>query len=116
MTAIVLAMLLCVGLAALVVLLVAIPARRQGRALLTERGEDVVAGVRERGEVVSARTGAAVDRVRARRAERRAGGESDELDEMDDYDDEIVEGELMDDEHLDDATYDDATPSRRASR
>ena len=73
MTAIVLMMLFCVGVAVCVLALVIIPARRQGKVLLTERGEDVVAGVRERSDAVTARASGAVDRVRARRADRRPG-------------------------------------------
>jgi hypothetical protein len=47
MVALILGMLLCVGLALAVVALVAIPARREGRDLLTPRGEEVVAAARE---------------------------------------------------------------------
>ena len=43
MVAVVLGMLVCVGLAVWVVSLVAVPARREGRDLLTERGEQLVA-------------------------------------------------------------------------
>ncbi len=52
MTALIVAMLLCVGLAVAVVALVAIPARREGRDLLTARGERVVERVKDRTEVV----------------------------------------------------------------
>jgi hypothetical protein len=52
MTALIVAMLLCVGLAVAVVALVAIPARREGRDLLTARGERVVEKVKDRTEVV----------------------------------------------------------------
>jgi len=54
MVALVFGMLLCLALAVAVVGLVAIPARRQGRDLLTPKGEEVVALVREK-------TGSAVD-------------------------------------------------------
>jgi hypothetical protein len=47
MVALILGMLLCVGLALAVVALVAIPARREGRDVLTPRGEEVVAAARE---------------------------------------------------------------------
>ncbi|MFV0461879.1 MAG: hypothetical protein ACK5MP_01600 [Nostocoides sp.] len=47
MVALVVGMLFCVVLAVVVVGLVAIPARRQGRDVLTARGEDIVAAVRE---------------------------------------------------------------------
>lgn len=59
MVALILALLVCVLVAAVVVAMVAIPARRQGRDLLTARGEDMlarggdlVAGMKERGEAV----------------------------------------------------------------
>lgn len=47
MVSIVLGMLVCVGLAVGVVLLVAVPARREGRDLLTPRGEEVVGSLRD---------------------------------------------------------------------
>ncbi len=62
MVALVLGMLVCVALAIAVVGLVAIPARRQGRDLLTPKGEEVVAIVREK-------TGSAVDTARAKTGE-----------------------------------------------
>lgn len=62
MVALVLGMLVCVALAIAVVGLVAIPARRQGRDLLTPKGEEVVAIVREK-------TGSAVDTARGRTGE-----------------------------------------------
>ena len=53
MLLLVIAMLLSVGLAVAVVGVVAIPARRQGRDMLTPKGEAVVSRVRERtGSVV----------------------------------------------------------------
>ena len=48
MVALIVGMLLCVGLALAVVALVAIPARREGRDLLTPKGEEVMAMARER--------------------------------------------------------------------
>jgi hypothetical protein len=48
MVSVVLGMLFCVGLALAVVALVAVPARRAGRDVLTERGEEVVGSLRER--------------------------------------------------------------------
>jgi hypothetical protein len=48
MVALIVGMLLCVVLAGAVVALVAIPARRQGRDLLTPKGDEVVSRVRER--------------------------------------------------------------------
>lgn len=48
MVSVVLGMLVCVGLALMVMALVAVPARRQGREVLTERGGEVLDSVRER--------------------------------------------------------------------
>ena len=48
MVSLVLGMLFCVGLALVVMALVAVPARRAGREVLTERGEEVVGSIRER--------------------------------------------------------------------
>lgn len=47
MVVLVFGMLLCVALAVAVVGVVAIPARRQGRDVLTPKGEEVVSRVRE---------------------------------------------------------------------
>lgn len=59
MTALILGLLVCVVVAGLVVAMVAIPARREGRDLLTARGEDMLArggdlvsGVKEQGQAV----------------------------------------------------------------
>jgi hypothetical protein len=43
-------MVLCVGLAVAVVAVVAVPARREGRELLSPQGEEIVASVKERTE------------------------------------------------------------------
>jgi hypothetical protein len=48
MVSVVLGMLVYVARALVVVALVAVPARREGRDLLTERGEDLVGSLRER--------------------------------------------------------------------
>ncbi|MDO5503605.1 MAG: hypothetical protein Q4G67_10570 [Actinomycetia bacterium] len=48
MFALVLGMLICLALALAVVGLVAVPARRDGREVLTHRGEELVESVRER--------------------------------------------------------------------
>ena len=68
MVVLVLAMLLSVGLGVAVLCVVAVPARRDGRELLTPKGEDVVSLVREKTAtaVVSARekTGEALDAAR----------------------------------------------------
>ena len=45
---VVLGLFVCVGLALAVLALVAVPARRQGRDVLTERGEQVIESIRER--------------------------------------------------------------------
>ena len=62
MVVLVVGMLLCLLLAVAVVGLVAIPARRQGRDLLTPKGEEVVSRVRER-------TGSAMDAAREKVAD-----------------------------------------------
>jgi hypothetical protein len=56
------AMLLCVVLAVAVLGMVAIPARREGRDLLTPKGEQVVSRVREK-------TGSAVETARDKTGE-----------------------------------------------
>ena len=48
MVSVVLGMLVCLGFALVVMALVAVPARRQGREVLTERGEEVLESIRER--------------------------------------------------------------------
>ena len=67
MVALIIGMLFCVALAVAVVALVAIPARRQGRDLLTPKGDEVVSRVRDL-------TGSAVATVREKIGE---GGEAD---------------------------------------
>lgn len=52
MVAVVVGMLFCVGVAVAVMALVAVPARRAGRDVLTERGEEVVGSLRERADVL----------------------------------------------------------------
>ena len=68
MFVLVLGMTLSVGLAVAVVCVVAVPARRQGRDMLTPKGEDMVSQVREKtGSVVETareRTGGALDAAR----------------------------------------------------
>lgn len=46
MLALVIAMIICVGLALAVVVIVAMPARREGRDILAPRGEEVVGRVK----------------------------------------------------------------------
>ena len=48
MVALIIGMLICVGLALVVVALVAVPARRDGRGILTPKGEEVVSALKER--------------------------------------------------------------------
>jgi hypothetical protein len=59
MVALIVGMLLCVALAVAVVALVAIPARRQGRDLLTPKGDEVLSKVRDI-------TGSAVETARVK--------------------------------------------------
>ena len=60
MVPLIIAMLVCVGLALAVVALVAVPARREGRELLTPQGEELVALVREKAEATVEKTGDAL--------------------------------------------------------
>jgi hypothetical protein len=48
MVSLVLGMLFCVALALVVMALVAVPARRAGREVLTERGEEFLGSIRDR--------------------------------------------------------------------
>jgi hypothetical protein len=70
MIALVFAMILCLLLGLAVVGVVAIPARREGRDVLTPRGEDVVSRVKERTEaaatVAKGRTGDLVSSTKAK--------------------------------------------------
>ena len=59
MLALVLGLTLSVILATFVMALVVVPARRDGREVLTERGEEVVAGLKARSEDARARLEAA---------------------------------------------------------
>ena len=60
MVVLIVGMLLCVGLALAVVALVAIPARRQGRDVLTAEGEEIVAMAKERTQDALDKTGEAI--------------------------------------------------------
>jgi hypothetical protein len=60
MVALIIGMLICVGLAVAVVAVVAIPARREGRELLTPQGEELVAVVKEKTESTIGKTGDAI--------------------------------------------------------
>jgi hypothetical protein len=88
MVLLILGMLVCIGLAALVVALVAIPARREGREVLTPTGEEVVSAVRNRTDNALNRTGDAVGTARSRTGEavtsaraKRSGGTAADSDE-----------------------------------
>ncbi|NHN54413.1 hypothetical protein G9U51_01270 [Calidifontibacter sp. DB0510] len=61
----ILALLICVALASVVVGLVAVPARREGRPLLTERGEHVVARVTDGTEAVASKAKGATESVKS---------------------------------------------------
>jgi hypothetical protein len=60
MVVLIIGMLLCVGLAVAVVALVAIPARREGRDLLTPQGEELVSLVKDSAGATLDRTGGAI--------------------------------------------------------
>jgi hypothetical protein len=64
MVALIIGMLVCVGLALAVVAMVAIPARREGRELLSPQGEELVALVKERAEATVEKTGDALTTAR----------------------------------------------------
>jgi hypothetical protein len=61
MVALIIGMLICVGLAVAVVAVVAVPARREGRELLTPQGVDLVASVKDRTETTLEKTGDALN-------------------------------------------------------
>jgi hypothetical protein len=63
MVSLVLGMLTCVALALVVMALVAVPARRAGRDVLTERGEEVIGSIRDR-QLLPGRSERADDAVR----------------------------------------------------
>ena len=56
MTAMIVGLLICLALSVLVMGLVAVPARREGREILTARGERVVVKVRESADGAATRT------------------------------------------------------------
>ena len=60
MVALIIGMLICVGLAVAVVAVVAIPARREVRELLTRQGEELIAVVKEKTESTLEKTGDAL--------------------------------------------------------
>lgn len=67
MTAIVVGLLLCVALSLAVLGVVLVPARREGRDLLTPRGERVVVRVRGGADAAASRTSAAISAATAGR-------------------------------------------------
>lgn len=60
MTAVILGVIVCLALAVAVMGLVAVPARREGRDVLTPKGERVVVKVRERADSAASRAGGVV--------------------------------------------------------
>lgn len=60
MVALIFGMLVCVGLAVAVVAIVAIPARRDGRDLLTPQGEELVSLVKDSAGATLDRTGGVI--------------------------------------------------------
>jgi stringent starvation protein B len=60
MVPLIIGMLICVGLAVAVVAVVAIPARREGRGVLTPQGEELIAVVKEKTESTLEKTGDAI--------------------------------------------------------
>lgn len=67
MTPVIVGILLCLALSVVVMGLVAVPARRQGRDVLTERGERVVVKVRESADSATSRTTSAVSSATPRK-------------------------------------------------
>ncbi len=61
MVSVVLGMLLCVALALAVMALVAVPARRAGREVLTERGEEFLGSIRDHQRLPGRSTGSEPD-------------------------------------------------------
>jgi hypothetical protein len=60
MVALIIGMLICIALAVAVVALVAIPARREGRDILTPQGEELMTLAKEKTESAIGRTGDAL--------------------------------------------------------
>jgi hypothetical protein len=85
MIALVFAMILCLLLGLAVVGVVAIPARREGRDVLTPRGEEVVSRVKERTEaaatVAKGKTGDLVSSTKAKVADPAARRDADQTGE-----------------------------------
>jgi uncharacterized membrane protein YdfJ with MMPL/SSD domain len=60
MVALIIGMLICVALAVAVVAIVAIPARREGREILTPQGEELMTLAKEKTETALGKTGDAL--------------------------------------------------------
>lgn len=73
----ILALLVSVLLAAVVVGLVAVPARREGRQVLTERGETLVTSVSERKDKVAKAAKSSVQRKSGTRDDAEADGDAE---------------------------------------
>lgn len=73
MTAIIVGLLICLVLSAVVMAVVAVPAHREGREILTARGERVVVKVRETTDSATTRASGA---VASANAARRSGAHS----------------------------------------
>ena len=84
MVVLIVGMLICVGLAVAVVGLVAVPARREGRELLTPQGEELVATVRERTESTLDRTGEALSSAKDKVADTIADARTSSVSDADD--------------------------------
>ncbi|MGE9807849.1 MULTISPECIES: hypothetical protein [unclassified Janibacter] len=65
MAPVIIGLALCIVLSVAVLLMVAVPARREGRDLLTPRGEKVVVKVRQGTESAAARTGDLISSARS---------------------------------------------------
>ncbi len=87
MVVLIVGMLICVGLAVAVVGLVAVPARREGRELLTPQGEELVATVRERTESTLDRTGEALTSAKDKVADTIADARTSSASDVSDADD-----------------------------
>ncbi len=78
MTALIIGMVLCVGLAVAVVAIVAIPARREGRELLSPQGEELVALAKERTENTIEKAGDALSATKDKVADSVTSSQADE--------------------------------------
>jgi stringent starvation protein B len=79
MVPLIIGMLICVGLAVAVVAVVAIPARREGRGLLTPQGEELIAVVKEKTESTIEKTGDAIVTAKDKVAETVASDPAEDI-------------------------------------